>query len=227
MTERRPATPATARLIAILYSPPTPPPSSVRELSRTATSFLTRLGDPADREVWHEFDQRYRPIIVAFAMRLGLGEADAADVAQESTLRFIDEYRAGRYDRDRGRLRTWLLGIVRTQSAMVKRKAQRRAALGGGDSVIIDCADESAVVAAWDEEREREILRRAMDELRTSSKTSAKTLQAFESLCIHAVPPAVVAEELGISVADTYLAKFRVAQRLRELAERIACEYPQ
>lgn len=196
----------------------------MREVSRTATRFLHRLGDPLDGSVWNEFDARYRSIIVAFCRRLGLGEADAADVAQESIIRFIRENREGRYDRERGRLRTWLLQIVRTQAAMSRRKTMRRGIVAG-DSVILELSDDRAVDEAWDAERDREILRRAMLALRSDTRLNDSTIRAFEALCVHGLAPATVAEELGISVSEAYVAKSRVARRLRELCARIAEEY--
>ena len=39
--------------------------------SRTTSSILDALLDPSDYETWRQFDERYRPIIVAFAVRLG------------------------------------------------------------------------------------------------------------------------------------------------------------
>lgn len=197
----------------------------MHEVSRTRTFFLRRLGDPADQAAWEDFDRRYRPIIVGFARRLGFGDADAADVAQDATMRFVQEYRAGRYDRDRGRLRTWLLEMVRTRAAMTRRRAARRGP-GRGDSAIVDCADRRGMITAWDDERQREILRQALREVRDGSRIGERTLRAFEALCVHRLPPAVVAEELGMTVGDVYLAKCRVAQRLRTIVARLESEYP-
>ena len=60
-------------------------------LTRTTTALLEGLLEQTNDETWREFDARYRPIIVAFARRVGLGETDAADVAQETLLRFVRE----------------------------------------------------------------------------------------------------------------------------------------
>lgn len=198
----------------------------MHEISRTSTIFLHRLGDPGDHLVWETFDRRYRPIIVGFAVRLGLDHADAADIAQETTIRFVEEYRAGRYDRDRGRLRTWIMELVRTRVATLRRKVARRGVVAG-DSTIVQLGDARGLDQAWDEERNREILRRSMEELRETSRTGERTMEAFEALCVHRVAPAVVAEQLGMTVRDVYLAKCRVAQRLRRIAARLEAEYPQ
>ena len=82
-------------------------------LTRTTTALLDDLADPANEAVWHDFDARYRPVLVGFGRRLGLGAEDAADAAQDALARFVRSYREGRYDRGRGRLSSWIIGIAR------------------------------------------------------------------------------------------------------------------
>ena len=79
----------------------------------TTTQLLEGLADPANQAVWQVFDARYRPVLLAFARRLDLSAEDAADVAQEALTRFMTALREGRFDRDRGRLRSWMVGIAR------------------------------------------------------------------------------------------------------------------
>ncbi len=119
-------------------------------LTRTTTALLEALLDPDDDEVWHDFDRRYRPILVAFARRLGLPAEDAADAAQDTLTRFVGSYRDGKYDRDRGRLRSWIIGIARHCIYDIH---QRRATdPKRGLSAISELPDESALSAMWDEE---------------------------------------------------------------------------
>ena len=68
-------------------------------------------------------------------------------------------------------------------------------------------------------------LREALEELRTKSRVDPKTVKAFEMLVYHSLSPAVVAEQLGISTHDVYLAKSRVAAKLREIVLRLESEY--
>ena len=67
--------------------------------SRTTTAMLAALHDPAATAAWEAFDARYRPILHGFARNLGLSDEEAADVAQETIARFVEQYREGRYDR--------------------------------------------------------------------------------------------------------------------------------
>ena len=194
------------------------------DTTRTTTALLEGLFDPANELVWLEFDQRYRPIVVAFARKLGLSDADAADVAQETLTQFVKEYGAGKYDRSRSRLRSWLIGIAKYRVAGVYRKrASKREARG--QSAIVDMTDEDGLVGVWEAERRAVILREAMTQLRDKTKTDERTITAFEMHVVNQMPVAAVAEELGISVQDVYLAKSRVAARLREILATIENAY--
>jgi len=188
--------------------------------TRTTTRLLEGLFDPANHEIWREFDRRYRPIIIGLSRKLGLRDDEAADVAQETLTRFLRAYRANEYDRARGRLRSWIIGIARYRIADAKRA---RAAQQGwrGDSIIDALPEEQELDALWDAERRRAILRQALHELRANSRTSERTITAFELMAFHQRAPAAVAEELAMSMDDVYQAKNRVATSLRSIVARI------
>jgi RNA polymerase sigma-70 factor (ECF subfamily) len=192
--------------------------------TRTTTMLLEGLHDEANAEAWEEFDRRFRPIIVGFAMKLGLREADAADAAQETLARFVSEYRQGRYDRSRGRLRSWLMSLARSRIADLRRRQARRRE-SRGESAIIDLPNDAAMAQIWEEEQQRSMLRRALDALRETTRTSEKTIQAFELLVVNGLPVDAVAVQLSMSAQDVYLAKSRVAQRLRQILSDLAAAY--
>ncbi|MCA9291428.1 MAG: sigma-70 family RNA polymerase sigma factor [Phycisphaerales bacterium] len=194
------------------------------DLTRTTTALLDGLHDPDNAEAWTTFDTRYRPILFGLGRRLGLADADAADIAQETILQFIKEYGSGRYDRARGRLRSWLLGIARTRIAGIHRKRSTRREAAGASAIDI-MPDEATMTTIWDAERRREILRTALDALRTKTRTADRTIRAFELLVLHQQPVAAVAAELGMSDHDVYLAKSRVTERLRDLVAQVEHAY--
>lgn len=194
------------------------------ENTRTTTAMLDALHDSENAAVWETFDRRYRPILIGFARNLGLTEQDAADVAQETLTRFISEYRIGRYDRAKGRLGAWLVGIARYRILDHRRRHAGKPQLVG-ESGIPDIDDPAQMTQVWENERRLAVLRSAMDELRSTSKTDPKTIKIFEMLMVHEMTPHAAAEEAGVTVHDVYLAKSRVAQRLRKIVERIEAEY--
>lgn len=190
----------------------------------TTTGLLRRLGDPADEAVWRAFDARYRPVIHGLARRLGLTDDEAADVAQDALVQFVEGFRAGRYDRDRGRLRSWLIGIARLRMIDVQRRwVQRRERRG--ESALAGIPHESDLEPLWRSAERHAILRAALDELRATTKTSEASLQAFDALAVRRRDVRAVAEELGMSVAEAYKAKNRVAARLRAIVGRIEATY--
>jgi RNA polymerase sigma factor (sigma-70 family) len=189
-------------------------------LTQTTTALLEGLLDPADEQTWRAFDARYRPILIAFGLRLGLPPEDAADAAQEALARFVKSYRGGKYDRGRGRLHSWIIGISRNCIGELR---QRKAAhwQERGMSAIVDLPDRAAMTRMWDEECEQELLRQGLDELRQHTKTDAGTIRAFEMLALDGRRPADVASELSITLNDVYLAKHRCLKRLRAILTRL------
>jgi RNA polymerase sigma factor (sigma-70 family) len=186
----------------------------------TTTTLLEGLLDPQGQQSWAEFDVRFRPILRGFAMKLGLGDADAEDVTQEALARFVKYYRQGKYDRTRGRLSSWLISITQNCISDLKRakagRFERR-----GESAIINLSDTNALAFIWDEECRRVLLDHAMDELRQNSRLDERTIHAFEMVSLEQRSAADVAAETGISVDSVYAAKHRCLTLLRDILKRL------
>lgn len=185
----------------------------------TSTGLLDGLKDASNEDVWQAFDARYRPVILSLAQRMGLSHADAADVVQETLLQFLRDYRLGRYERGKGRLRHWLQGIARHRITDALRARGRRREQGA--SAAADLASREDMERFWSEESEREILRQAMAELRESTRTSPRSIEAFEALVLGGRSAGVVAEEFGLTAHDVYMIKHRMTAKLREIVSRI------
>lgn len=199
---------------------------SVIDLSRstTTTLLLDALKDSANAEAWTAFDQRYRPIVIGLARHLGAGEDDAAEIAQQTLFEFLRDYREGRYDRGKGRLRAWIVGIARHRIIDAQRRRARLQAQRG-ESVLTQLPDDNEFTALWDAEHRRILLERAWRELRDASNTAENTLRAFELVVLHETPPERVAAECGLEVAEVYRIKHRLTRRLRGVVERLEAEY--
>jgi DNA-directed RNA polymerase specialized sigma24 family protein len=98
----------------------------MRSRTQTSTTLLEGLKDAHNRTVWAHYVDRYRPLILSYLRRLGLTAADGEDVSQEALFAFAESYRAGSYDRQRGKLRDWLQGIVRHKLQTFQRNRQGR-----------------------------------------------------------------------------------------------------
>lgn len=188
--------------------------------TRTTTRLLDALHETDNAPLWAQIDARYRPVIAALARRLGLNDSDAEEVAQQTLSEFVRAYGEGRYDRTKGRLSSWILGIAH-HTTLRSLRSTRYAAKGVGQTVLSEIPDESALRSIWTDERDRAILAQAMGILRGESGVDDRTLLAFELVALRGVPATEAAAQSGMSVDQVYVAKSRIVKRLRQLIEEL------
>ncbi|MBL9002173.1 MAG: RNA polymerase sigma factor [Phycisphaerae bacterium] len=190
--------------------------------TRTTTLLLDSLRSSGDSVAWEWFYTRYRPVIEGVARRLGLSRETAEDVAQQTMADFAAAYRAGKYERGRGRLRSFLIAIAhhRAVDAMRARRPREHQMASR-----IDAADEKTLTSAWDAERLRVISARAMEELRESPRSSGENIDAFEMIIMRGLSYEEVSVATGIPVDNLYVVKNRLTPRLREIIQRMTEEY--
>ena len=183
-------------------------------VSSTSITLLNGLKDPRNETAWREFDARYRPIVIGFVRRLGIGEADAADVAQETLAQFAAEYTAGQSRRERCRLRTWLVGIAKHRAADL---LSRNARYAGRIQAVQPAAQstDDGIEELWLAEVRKMIRQTALTELGEHTALSSHTVRAFELVALEERPVAGVARELGMSADSVYKAKHRCLMHLR------------
>jgi RNA polymerase sigma-70 factor, ECF subfamily len=112
------------------------PPADLRVLADEELMQLVRLGNASAFEVLYD---RHADAAFSLAHRICGQRALAEDVVQEACLSL---WRSGaRYDRDRGSVRTWLLGIVHNRAIdALRRRAVR-------DRGVVDEAIEERLAA--------------------------------------------------------------------------------
>jgi RNA polymerase sigma-70 factor (ECF subfamily) len=161
--------------------------------------------------------ERYRPLVMAVARRMGLQDADAQDAAQETMVAFIRAYRDGRYDREKGRLRTWLRGIAVHKIHDLVRGRQRadRALREGASPAAAARQADADADALWSEEWDHAVLRQCLDEVRR--EVQPRTFEAFTLFALQEWPVAEVARHLRVSEETVYQAKSRIMKRIRDL----------
>ncbi len=195
-----------------------------QEATKTGTLLLIELQRGGRSGAWDELVRRYQPLIMAVAMRSGLQREDAADVAQQTLLEVFTGYTAGRYDRSKGRLRTWILTIVRhrTLDALRARGARPRQA---GDATVGAIPSDDDMEHAWDVQQRRQVGEEAIKQLRESERFDRVTLEVFELLVVRAMEPASAARECGLSMEQMYSAKSRVLRALKPILEELTAKY--
>lgn len=188
----------------------------------TTSTILEALKDFSDDRTWSLFTERFRPAIIGFARRIGLDEVEAEDAAQTTLLAFAESYRAGRYDRDRGSLTSWLFTIAWRRVMDVHRdKGKRRGTVlcGGGDQgpELADLADPDVQKDLWDESWEAALLEQCLRQVRR--EVTSQTYRAFELVTIEEKDTESAATELGVTKNAVFIAKYRVLRRLKQLRE--------
>lgn len=198
-------------------------------LTRTTTRLIEDLRNPANGAAWSAFDARYRPVLIAFARKLGFSQDDASELAQQTLAEFARCYHDGRYQREQGRLSSWLIGIARNVGSGMRRKRGAGGERVGGDTMIGqmpgELPDEQQLTQVWRREREHAILAEAITILRDSARMEEHTFRAFELFALRGVPAEEVAEQCGIAVDSVYVIKNRLTKRLREIVAEITQAY--
>jgi RNA polymerase sigma-70 factor (ECF subfamily) len=175
----------------------------------TPASLLERLRGPGDRGAWARFVELYTPLLLGWAQRLGLQDADAADLVQEVFVLLLRKLPAFTYDRGL-RFRGWLWTVVRNHWATLRRRAP--APPGGLDGE--PAAEDDGLQALEEEEYRGYLVSRALRLMKAEFQPA--TWQAFWQTAAAGRPAADVAAELGLTVAAVYTARSRVLRRLRQ-----------
>lgn len=194
-------------------------------LSRTTTTLLEGLADSRNEFAWRRFYARYTPMLLSYAKRVGLADADAQDAVADTLATFVRKYRAGEYDRSQGRLKSWLGGIARFK--IYKLRARRPlVSLDTADSGSGRGLPEPAAASEVDEEFESEWrlerLNEALEVLRRESDPT--TYQAFDLYALKDWPVGKVASFLSLTPNAVYISKTRTLKRLRQIVERLTAE---
>jgi RNA polymerase sigma-70 factor, ECF subfamily len=132
---------------------------------RLADEELMPLIGEKDAAAFEVFYDRHGAAAYSLAYRIVGERAAAEDVTQEA---FVSIWRSGgRYDRARGSVRSWTLGIVRNRAIdLLRSRSSRAPKLGFDDEAVLEQrpADEFTDTEALRRETAREV-RGALDEL--------------------------------------------------------------
>ena len=215
------------------------------EFLPTRHSLLARLKDWEDQTSWREFFDTYWKLIYAVALKAGLSDAEAQDVVQETVLtvaKRVGDFKA----QPDGSFKGWLLQITRRRIAD---QFEKRSKVGvqasacpevspGADppkrglqheeetrtSTIHRVPDPASfdLEACWEEQWQRGLLDAATE--RVKNQVSPKQYQMFELYVLREWPVKKVAQTLGVSATQVYLAKHRVGRLLKNETAKLQKE---
>jgi len=184
---------------------------------KTTTQILEDLHDPSSDLVWDPFCGHFQPIVVGFGRKLGLSAADAQDAAQETMMSFLRTLRQGQYDRTRGKLSSWLLGIAKKVILNLRRRSARYGIhTRATDRAYWDSLpEESTLESVWEAQWQRVVLTRCLEQVK--DEFEPEVYRAFDLYALQDQPADQVADELGTTRNAIYIAKSRILARLRKL----------
>lgn len=181
-------------------------------MDTTSATLLEKVRNPGDLEAWRRFVRLYTPLLYLWARRLGLQEADAADLLQDIFTILHRKLPTFAYDHCKS-FRAWLRTITlnkwrenRRHEAVVPRKTNQ--------SALDDLEGPEGPDPFWEVEYRRQLVGRALQIMQ--GEFQAATWKACWEQVVSGRSAAEVAEELGLSLPSVYAAKSRVLRRLRE-----------
>ena len=187
----------------------------------TRYSLLSRLQNWDDQDSWKDFFDTYWRLIYSVALKSGLTEAEAEDVVQETIISVAKNIRKFKRDPKLGSFKGWLRNITRWRIADQLRKRTRAA---GEERTMTEagpqCWEEIPGVgdasseSIWEEEWQSNLLNAAME--RIKCRVKEEHYQMFDFYAVRQWPVGKVAQTMGVSAAQVYLAKHRVAGLIKK-----------
>ncbi len=196
---------------------------------KTRKSLIERLENWEDQRTWDEFYKTYWRLIYSVATRAGLRSEEAFDVVQETILSIAKQSRQKKYDPNAGSFKSWLMNMTRWRIADQFRKRAKdtantppanAAAEENRRTAVLDRVadpDPNPLDRMWDEEWQRNLAETALTQVK--SRVSPKQFQIFDCYVIKGWSVKRVMGELGVSMAQVYLAKHRIGNLIKKEVE--------
>ena len=192
-----------------------------KEFIPTRQSLLERLKRWDDQESWRDFFNTYWGLLYRTATRAGLGDSEAQDVVQDTIIMVAKKMESFRYDPAVDSFKGWLLYLTRKRIAMEYRKRERRGLqfrpeLDEAAAELDQIPDPSGLnlESVWEEEWARARWTQAISKVK--EKVALKQFQMFDLYVVKERPAFEVAQALGVTVAQVYLAKHRISGLVKQ-----------
>jgi RNA polymerase sigma factor (sigma-70 family) len=191
-------------------------------LLATRRSLVERLADWGDQRRWQEFFDTYSKLIYSAARQSGLTDVEAQEVVQETVITVAKNIDQLQYDPAIGSFKGWLLQITRWRIADQFRKRgpgeakQPRSADDRATATIERVPDSRGVDidAVWEASWKENLFEAAI--ARVKKRIEPKQFQIFDCYVRKEWPAQKVAERLGVSIGQVYLARHRVGALLKK-----------
>ena len=199
----------------------------------TRASLLLRVPNPDDQAAWEEFVEIYRPLIIRYARKRAMQQADAEDVAQRVLVNVAQAVERRPHDLSRAKFRTWLHQVANNAILnAVTRTRPDRSTGASGERHVLENTLENALEDRHDVEGpdsdllrleyRREMFRWAANRVRPEFKPD--TWQAFWLTAVENLTIEAASQQLRKTAGAIYAARSRVIRRIREVTEEATLE---
>ena len=187
----------------------------------TRSSVLKAVADTENEAAWSRLFDLYAGFIFSMARHKGLKPEDADDIVQVVFADLARNLPTFKYDREKGRFRSYLTGLVNWR-VVDRLKASKR------DAELKANFWEEAKAAATDDDgfSEREWQTAAMEEAlrRMKPSVSPEHYAAFVASAVEGQDTDVVTKLYGISRDSLYQIRKRLTAKLQENATEVLAE---
>lgn len=195
----------------------------------TRATLLQRIRNLEDADSWSEFVAIYRRFVYGVACRRGLKPEQAEEVVQEVFFRVAQTIQDFEVRSRPGSFRHWLGKLTRWRVADTWRTPERVVAEallpreGEEEVSLLEQVPAPEVTEQqFEEEARRHLLQRAFH--RMADRISPRQIQAFQMLVLQGESVERVGELLRMNRSAVYVAKHRVAAKLREEVQALRRE---
>ena len=188
----------------------------------TRSSVIKAVADTENEAAWQRLFDLYAGFVFSITRAKGLNDADADDIVQVVFSDLARNLPTFKYDRAKGRFRSYLAGLVHWR-VMDRRKAGKR-----DMELMASFEEEAKATASADDEtfEEREWQAAALEEAlrRIKPDVNPEHYAAFVASAIEGQDTAAVTRLYGISSDNLYQIRKRLTAKLRETVEQVLKE---
>ena len=188
----------------------------------TRSSVLRAVANTENEAAWHRFFDLYAGFVFSIARSKGLNDTDADDIVQMVFSDLARNLPSFKYDREKGRFRSYLAALVKWR-VIDRLKAVRRDA-----DLKADFMEEAKSAATTEDEdfEEREWQSAAMEETlrRIKPEVRPEHYAAFVASAVEGQDTDVVTKLYGISRDSLYQIRKRLTVKLREKLAEVRAE---
>jgi len=200
------------------------------DFDSTLWSQIYRARDRSS-DAWNAFLRRYRPPVRRYLEAHGLQAADAEDLSQEVFGRILEKGLLQKADREKGRFRALLLGIVRNVLREDRRARGARKRGGGRRAASLDALpDEVAAPVDPEEPFDRlwiaNLVEQALRAVRERDPARGERyVTVLRRRALEGASHEELARSLDLSIQDVKNALHRARRRVWAEIERLVREY--